>query len=142
MSEKSEISEIRKSNLLKIVESFESQREMADAIGMTPAQLNHLLTGFRGIGEKVARRIEESLRMPKCSLDAEQVSAESTEFKSPTAEPIEVTSEELGVINLLRDLTSTQRKKLIDYAKEFKSENRVAFSELGHRYSNNHHAHA
>ena len=144
MSEKTVVSEFRKANLKELLKSFENQREMADAIGMAPNQLNHLLTGFRGIGEKLARKIEGALRIPVGALDVSQVMAIESEMQSPKIEPVEVTPEELGVINLLRDLTSTQRKRLLDYAKEFKSENRTAFAELGHRYpnNNNHHAHA
>jgi transcriptional regulator with XRE-family HTH domain len=136
-----EITEVRLANFKKIAGTYKTQREFADALNESAGYVNQLLHGKRGIGEKVARKIEESLRMPRGALDVEQVSTEAIEFQSPAVAPIEVTSEELGVINLLRDLTSTQRKKLMDYAKEFKSENRVAFSELGHRYSNNTHAH-
>ena len=54
--------------------------------------------------------------------------------------PVEITVEELGLLNILRDLSSIQRNKFRELAKEWKNENKVAFSELKSRYEN--HAHA
>lgn len=63
------MSEIRLNNLKKLVNGFDSQREFADAIDKTPAYLNHLMTGFRNIGEKTARQIEVSLNLPRGWMD-------------------------------------------------------------------------
>lgn len=133
--------EIRLENFKKIAATFKSQRELADVLGESTGYINQLLHGKRGIGEKVARKFEEKLRMSHLALDVDSIPTISgeTEFKSPV-EAVEVSPDELGIINLLRDLTSTQRKNVVEIAKEFKHQNRTAFAELSHRY--NHHAHA
>ena len=141
MSEKKDISEIRKTNLKNMLSSFKNQREMADAIGMSSGQLNHLLTGFRGIGEKLARKIELALRIPECSLDADAVNVAFSDDESKLPiESLAVTPEELGFINLLRDITSSQRKNAYEIIKDFKNQNKMVINELSHRYNN--HAHA
>jgi SOS-response transcriptional repressor LexA len=63
------VSEIRKSNLEKISSHYESQRELADVLEITPGYLNQLLTGYRNIGEKVARKFEKKLRLEEFFLD-------------------------------------------------------------------------
>jgi transcriptional regulator with XRE-family HTH domain len=132
------ITEIRLENFKKIAATFKSQRELADTLGESTGYINQLLHGKRGIGEKVARKFEEKLRMSRLSFDVDSIPAslnDDGEFRSPV-EAIEVTPEELGFINLLRDITSAQRKNAFDIVKDFKQQNRMAFAELSHRYSN------
>lgn len=63
--------EIRRRNLEKVNSSFESQRVLADVIGIAATYLNQLLTGHRGIGEGMARKIELALKKPEYWLDCE-----------------------------------------------------------------------
>jgi transcriptional regulator with XRE-family HTH domain len=135
------ITEIRLENFKKIAATYKTQREFSDVLGESTGYINQLLHGKRGIGEKVARKFEEKLRMSHLSLDVDsiQTSLNDSELKSPV-EAIEVTPEELGYINLLRDLASNQRKVIIDAAKELKRSNQKVFLELSNRY--NSHAHA
>jgi transcriptional regulator with XRE-family HTH domain len=135
------ITEIRLENFKKIAATYKTQREFSDVLGESTGYINQLLHGKRGIGEKVARKFEEKLRMSHLSLDVDsiQTSLNDSELKSPV-EAIEVTPEELGYINLLRDLASTQRKVIIDAAKELKSSNQKVFLELSNRYNSHVHA--
>lgn len=105
--------EIRRKNLNKICATFETQQELANVIGTTVGYLNHLLGGYRSIGEKAARKIETSLGLDKYSLDI-NVGA----IESPIIVASNVAPEELWVLNLLRDLTEAQRKLVIEYAKK------------------------
>lgn len=125
--------EIRRNNLLKIADAYEKQCDLADAIGFTAGYASHLLTGHKVIGEKVARKIEAKLGLDSLSLDIDHDFI-SNEKIIDSLNTIKVSPDELCLINLLRDLTSIQRKKLVESAKEFKSENVIAFNELAHKY--------
>jgi plasmid maintenance system antidote protein VapI len=72
MNEPSEITSLRKLNLTKINELFATQQELAELLEISPAYLNHLLTGHRNIGEKTARKLERRLKKPSGWLDADQ----------------------------------------------------------------------
>lgn len=136
--------EIRLKNLISLSKNYSTQREFADAIGLAPSQLGHLLSGHRGIGEKLARKIESNLRISAMSLDVPQELIKTDEnLLNELVKPVEITTEELGFLNILRDLSSVQRKKMREIAINLKSENKILFSELGSRYQdgNNHHAH-
>jgi len=63
------MSEIRRINLQKLSDRYEKQREFADVVDLTPAYINHLLTGYRNMGEKTARKIEAKLKLPHLALD-------------------------------------------------------------------------
>jgi len=71
------MSEIRRLNLKRLA-SASSQVEFAEQAGLSTAYLNHLLTGYRNIGEKTARKIERKLGIDLMSLD-----------KNPVATPIQ-----------------------------------------------------
>ena len=126
--------EIRLENFKKIAATFKTQRELSDALGESTGFINQLLHGRRGIGDKVARKFEEKLRLNRLSLDVDSIPIECDEIKNPV-ESIEVTPEELGIINLLRDLNSLQRQRILNSAKEFKKENAITFNELGKKYT-------
>lgn len=139
------ITEIRLENFKKIAATFKTQRELADVLGESTGYINQLLRGKRGIGEKVARKFEDKLRMSSLSLDVDSITAlGSSDVDLSPIESITVTIEEIGFINLLRDITSTQRKGMFESLKELRHQNKIALAELSHRYSsqNNHHAHA
>lgn len=61
--------EIRQHNLKLLSSEFDSQRAFADALDATPAYINHLLTGYRKIGEKTARKYEKALGKPCYWMD-------------------------------------------------------------------------
>ena len=63
------MSEVRQRNLYRLVNQYESQAELARALGMTPQGLSSLLTGARPFGEKSARNIERTLHLASGWLD-------------------------------------------------------------------------
>jgi transcriptional regulator with XRE-family HTH domain len=103
------ITEIRRNNLQKISETYESQREFADVIDMTPAYLNQLLTGHRAIGEKTARKIEDKLKVDKYKLDAEHNETISPDREPKTKLP---TPREQAFIDLINSLPTVEQEKL------------------------------
>lgn len=74
---------VRRSNLEKISSTYESQRELADILEITPGYLNQLLTGYRNIGEKTARKIERKLKLEEFTLDMQDSRAESNAEEGP-----------------------------------------------------------
>ena len=64
-----DITESRRKNLNEIAEKYESQADLAKVLDMSPAYLNHLLSGYRNIGEKTANKIEDCLGLPRHALD-------------------------------------------------------------------------
>lgn len=123
--------EIRRKNLNKILATFKTQQELADVMGTTVGYLNHLLGGYRSIGEKAARKIEMNLGFEKYSLDVD-VNIETIE--SPIIISGTVAPDELSVLNLLRDLTEAQRKLVIEYAKNIKASNKQVIDQFKHRF--------
>ncbi len=74
------MSDVRRNNLKAIAEKYKSQKELAEAIGLNPAQLNQLIVDrgsdseggnkrYRNIGEKLARKIEAKLGLEDLFLD-------------------------------------------------------------------------
>lgn len=68
--------EIRKANLAKLLDEYLLQKDatkagFAERSGLNPAQLSQVLgnDAFRNIGDRLARRIEISLNLPKGWLD-------------------------------------------------------------------------
>lgn len=64
-------SEARKENLMRLIElRFDgSQVRFADSAGMTPSYISQMLTGYRNIGERTARKIERAIGLPEKYLD-------------------------------------------------------------------------
>jgi transcriptional regulator with XRE-family HTH domain len=63
------ISDIRLGNLRLLISKYGGQRRLADAAEMNPSHLSQIVTGRRGLGETLARRIEETLGLPHLWLD-------------------------------------------------------------------------
>ena len=61
--------EIRKKNLEKLIAKHGNQRKLADKIGTVPAYISQMMTDVRKMGDDLARRIEEKLRLPKGWMD-------------------------------------------------------------------------
>lgn len=60
----------RRENLQKIRDKrFTSNAELARAIERASSQVNDMLTGTKSFGPKVARAIEEKLKLPRGYLD-------------------------------------------------------------------------
>ena len=59
----------RRNNLKRLLADYPTQRHFADAVGLSVAQVSHLLTGFREMGEEIARRIEEALKLEMGWMD-------------------------------------------------------------------------
>ena len=59
-----ETTEIRHKNLLKLIAMYETQSDLALAIGCTPGYINQLKLKDRPISEKTARKIEKKLNLP------------------------------------------------------------------------------
>jgi plasmid maintenance system antidote protein VapI len=65
-----EMTEIRKLNLEKMSECYGSQVALASVLNSTTARISHLLTGYRNIGEKTARKFELLLQKPLGWMDS------------------------------------------------------------------------
>lgn len=63
------IDEIRVENLLSLKNDCGGVSGLADKIGKSPVQLRHLLGGFKGIGNNIAREIEEKLGLERGWMD-------------------------------------------------------------------------
>jgi transcriptional regulator with XRE-family HTH domain len=63
------ISDTRLRNLRRLIAQYDRQRLFADAAEMNPSHLSQIVTGRRGLGENLARRIEETLGLPHLWLD-------------------------------------------------------------------------
>jgi transcriptional regulator with XRE-family HTH domain len=78
-----DVRDVRRFNLNRIAATFNTQREFAEAAGISPAYAYQLLTGYRPIGEKIALRLEKRLK-----LDLGLLSQDFEIFiKSTLAEP-------------------------------------------------------
>ena len=65
-----DLATIRRENLKKIRERrFPTNSELARAIGRSPSQVNDMLSGTKSFGSKIARSIEETLKLPAGYLD-------------------------------------------------------------------------
>lgn len=71
--------EIRRQNVLQLIEQCNgSVKEFADKAGMQPAQASHLKTGFRNVGDNLARRIERAFNKEVGWMDKEPTTATET----------------------------------------------------------------
>ncbi|MEQ6290517.1 hypothetical protein ACFPAG_07835 [Vogesella sp. GCM10023246] len=74
------IDEIRRENMRKLVtENCKGiLKEFAAAAGIQPGQASHLNTGFRNIGDNIARRIENAFDLEKGWMDREHSASHPT----------------------------------------------------------------
>lgn len=63
------IKEIRRECLHRLVDGYPTQRQFADAVGLSPAHLNQMLGEHREVGDQVARRIEAALGLSVGFMD-------------------------------------------------------------------------
>jgi len=59
----------RRRHLLALIKQEGSNKQLARRLGMGAGYLSHLKTGRTNIGEKMARRIEEKMGMPRGAMD-------------------------------------------------------------------------
>ncbi len=64
-----ELKRRRRENLLRLLNDYPTQRDFSNATGLAVAQVSHILTGFREMGDGIARQIESALNLPLCRLD-------------------------------------------------------------------------
>jgi SOS-response transcriptional repressor LexA len=76
MSRTTDLTEVRRLNLLKLLNSLGrgAMVAVADRIGSTPGYISHLASdknskGHRNMGEKTARKIEEAFNLPDLAFD-------------------------------------------------------------------------
>ena len=77
------MSEIRLLNLQKLEAEYKTQALLADALETSPAYINHLLTGQRNMGEKLARKFEGLLKKPTGWFDTIQIYQDITTQERP-----------------------------------------------------------
>lgn len=65
--------EFRRQNVERLADHWEAQgkrlTDLAAILGMSPSYFSQLKSGARGIGDKVARKIESALGWPRAALD-------------------------------------------------------------------------
>lgn len=71
------INETRVRKLKQLVTEYGSQNKLSEASGINPSYISQMVNGFRAIGEKTARGIEDSLKLKHLWLD-ELVNSESS----------------------------------------------------------------
>ncbi len=95
------MTEIRRLNLKKIEQAYGTQVLLAEIIELSPARVNHLLTGQRNIGEKAARKIEKLLDKPSGWMDL--LDSESIINNASVVDLSKYTDDQQRVIKMLLD---------------------------------------
>lgn len=63
------LAEIRKKNIVTLIENYPDQKSFGSACQLSPSQLSQILSGKDAVGNKVARRIEDANQLPQGWLD-------------------------------------------------------------------------
>jgi len=63
------VKETRRDHVRRLVDGYPSQRQFAEALGLSAAHVSQMLTGVREVGSQVARRIEAALGLAEGFLD-------------------------------------------------------------------------
>lgn len=93
MNKRETVRSNRKAALTELVRRYGGVRALAIAISRDPEQVYSLLSGRRGVGDKLARSIEEKLELDPGYLDiAPEDSAAPSVTQSPTPQPSVVVS--------------------------------------------------
>jgi len=79
--------EIRRDNLRALLSRYASQRELADELSLAPAYINQMFNGYRGIGERTARKIEKQLGLPHLWMDRPPRSVDEDRPPAPVLPP-------------------------------------------------------
>lgn len=75
----------RRNNLNRLLADYPTQRHFADAVGLSVAQVSHLVTGVREMGEEIARRIEQALGLEMGWMDRDADTSDSMAGVSPSS---------------------------------------------------------
>ncbi len=106
-----DIKEIRKANLIRIIGNAHERgapSQFAKKYNLPPDQVRHVLTGYRTMGEKLARKFEEAIGLPKGELDkdlSDTVASEAAIYMASN-----LGKEALDVITTFRQLDAEKRK--------------------------------
>lgn len=63
--------EIRRKNLERLIEQYEVQDALADAVGVTPGYISQLRNGTRPLNEKTTEKYEKKLGLPPKWFDVD-----------------------------------------------------------------------
>lgn len=77
---------IRKKNIERIAERLGSKKAAAEALSgehgyIAPSIISNIISGRRGLGERMARKMEKNMGLPAGSLDQEEFAANIPEMK-------------------------------------------------------------
>lgn len=101
----------RQNNLKTLIEEkfSGSQIDFSRRVGIQPAQVNQWLNGYRALGEKSARKIEQSLGLNKYWLDATDKQSDKTNIAV-------FDEDELRLLKLFRSIKNPKIKlEIIGY---------------------------
>lgn len=101
--------EIRRQNLLILEKEFRTLEALARKTETTAAHLSQVKNKFRGMGDKIARRIESALQKPSGWMDAmhREIEGSATIIRPP------LTAKEEVLLELIRGLTAQQQDELL-----------------------------
>lgn len=105
------INEIRRANLIRLIGNAHERgapSQFAKKYNLPPDQVRHILTGYRSMGEKLARKFEEAMGLPAGELDKDLSDSVASEAATYLANNLG--SEALDVINTFRELDPEKRK--------------------------------
>ncbi|MDQ5908313.1 MAG: family transcriptional regulator [Pseudomonadota bacterium] len=98
------VQDTRRDHLRRLMQGYSSQRQFADAMGLSASYINQILTGVREMGGLVSRRIETALGLPEGYFD------------TPLSPPANASGDEAGSASLEQMLIPTHELKLLaDY---------------------------
>lgn len=123
------VQDIRLENFKAIANRCESQRELSDKLDYTPGYINQLLLGKRNIGEKVARKIESSLRIPKGSLDIDRSAIEGEVIRREISGP-PAAKPEINDFSSLMAIASPRTQHLLKLIEQADNEKRLTDDDI------------
>lgn len=106
-----DIKDIRKANLIRIIGNVHERgapSQFAKKYNLPPDQVRHILTGYRTMGEKLARKFEEAIGLPSGELDKDLSDSVASEAATYMANNLGI--EALDVITTFRELDAEKRK--------------------------------
>lgn len=120
---------IRLKNLKLLVANAPSIAAFSRNHGLDQTYISQLLNGYRQIGEKAARKLED-----KIGLQPDWLDREAGADQSPLAlQDVLLTPRQRAMLRLFDGLTQKQQEELIGWAEGKARENREVVNELGKR---------
>lgn len=111
------IREIRRQNLAQLIktQANNNQREFSELIGKPASFISQMINDTRGMGEKVARDIEDSLGIEKYFLDKSPAGTGAAKIEEP-ASPQYISPKSRNVLNRLHRLAESKALTDDDFA--------------------------